>query len=194
MGEPATTASDRNFVGGELNRNRADAAVTQPRQLRLRMKAQTAAVFRLWGRFYMAKAEQARFWLQPNRAQVSAFGLYFPSRKCPQPCPCPVQSKSARALFVAEGPNMPKVPVLGVISHKGNVRSIRSPCFQPKPVQGGTLAAGQGTQQLPVLGGDFPSGKCPQLEIGSRRPAIPAEASDSDGIGPESGNGVRPVP
>ncbi len=35
-GEPTTTAGGGNFVDGEVNRDRADAAVTQPRQSRLR--------------------------------------------------------------------------------------------------------------------------------------------------------------
>ena len=36
-GEAPTTACGGNLVGAEVNRNRADAAVTQPRQLRLRI-------------------------------------------------------------------------------------------------------------------------------------------------------------
>ena len=47
-GEPLTTASGGNFVRGEVNRDRADAAVTQPRQSRLRylfVTVETSAYF-----------------------------------------------------------------------------------------------------------------------------------------------------
>ena len=54
-GEAPTTASGGSFVGAEVSRNRAEAAVTPPRQLRLRNEHAVAA-FPIWK--YSGKADE----------------------------------------------------------------------------------------------------------------------------------------
>ena len=98
LGDPATTASGRYIVGGEVNRDRADAAVTQPRQSRLRNAG-------------------------PNRCSYRIWAFCFPQGKLPQFRSPSVQPKAELVLFVAAGPNMPTAPLLDCISRKGNVRS-----------------------------------------------------------------------
>ena len=76
-------------------------------------------------------------------------------------------------------PNRRRYPPLGFISRREMSAAV-SPSVQPKPAQGGPLASAKGHRRRPVLGADFPPGKCPQLETGGRRPTIPAA---KDGIG-----------
>ena len=113
----------------------------------------------------MAKAGQARFVAEgPNRVKASAFGLYFPPGKFPQPLLFFDQPKAAQALFVAGGLNTPQLPLLGCISRKGNVRSCnlsaddgrRSWAVRPEsdrreePVSGPGPLSGKAEYAVPV--------------------------------------------
>ena len=138
------------------------------------------------GSFSYATAQLASAHPRPKTVQGRLLATGQSRRSYPALGRVPFAQGGARRFWPK--PNRRRYLPLGFISRREMSAAVPL-SFQPKPAQGELLAPAKADADDRFWALNFPQGKCPQLEIGGRRPTIPA---GTGGIGTERGTGVRP--